>query len=114
MRPSETRRPCRRAAAAPPQPRPLWGAPTGPPAAAGRAEARARACKHVRDPEAVADLDQLATRDEHLPPLGERRQGEHHGGGIVVDDERSFAPRDPPQHPSEVILPRSARAALEV
>src|SRR3954454_11296122 len=87
---------------------------TGPVGGADLDEARARACKHVRDPEAVADLDQLATRDEHLPPLGERRQGEHYGGGIVVDDERSFGPRDPPQQPGEVILPRSTRAALEV
>ena len=58
-------------------------------------EPRSRAGEHVGDPEAVADLDQLAARDEHLAALGERGQGEHHGGGVVVDDERSLGAGDP-------------------
>ena len=41
-------------------------------------QARARAREHVRDAEAVADLDQLAARDEHLAALGERREREQH------------------------------------
>ena len=60
-------------------------------------EPRARAGEHVGDPEAVADLDQLAARDEHLAALGERGEGEHHGGGVVVDDERSLGAGDPLQ-----------------
>ena len=51
-------------------------------------EPRAGAREHVGDAEAVADLDQLAARDEHLAPLGERGEREQHRGGVVVDDER--------------------------
>ena len=68
----------------------------GDPRAVGRAdldEPRARAREHVGDPEAVADLDQLAARDEHLAALGERGEGEHHGGSVVVDDERRLGAR---------------------
>jgi hypothetical protein len=67
-----------------------------------RARSRRRACgsssrprrgarpsgEHVRDAEAVADLDQLAARDEHLAALGERGEREQDGRGVVVDDER--------------------------
>ena len=60
-------------------------------------EPRARAGEHVGNPEAVADLDQLAARDEHLAALGERGQGEQHGRGVVVDDERRLGARDPAQ-----------------
>ncbi len=52
-----------------------------------------RAGEHIGDPEAVADLDQLAARDEHLAALGERGQSEHHGGSVVVHDERSLGAR---------------------
>ena len=89
----------------------------GDPRAVRRAdldEPRARAGEHVGDPEAVADLDQLAARDEHLAALGERGQGEHHGSGVVVDDERSLGAGDPLQQRGEMVLPRSARARLEV
>ena len=39
-------------------------------------EAGARAREHVGDAEAVADLDQLAARDEHLAPFRERGERE--------------------------------------
>ena len=55
-------------------------------------EPRARAREHVGDPEAVADLDQLAARDDDLAPFGERRQREQQRRGVVVDDERASAP----------------------
>ena len=67
--------------------------------AVGRAdldEPRARAREHVGDPEAVADLDQLAARDEHLAALGERREREQHRRGVVVDDERRLGAGEPP------------------
>ena len=41
-------------------------------------ELRAGACEDVRNPEAVADLDQLAARDDHLAPLGQRRERQEH------------------------------------
>ena len=89
----------------------------GDPRAVGGAdldEPGAGARQHVGDPEAVADLDQLAARDEHLAALGERRQGEHHGRSAVVDDERRLGARDPVQQRGEVILTRAARTRVEV
>ncbi len=77
-------------------------------------EARARAREHVRDPEAVADLDQLAARDDDLAALGERGEREQHGGGVVVDDERVLGAGQPAEHRREVVVPRAARARVEV
>ena len=74
-------------------------------------EACSRAREHVGDPEAVADLDQLAARDHDLAAFGERGQREQHGGGVVVDDERRLGAGQPPQERREVILARAARAA---
>ena len=51
-------------------------------------EAGAGAREHVGDAEAVADLDELAARDDDLASLGERGEGEQHGGRVVVHDER--------------------------
>ncbi len=53
-------------------------------------EAGARALQHVGDAEAVADLDQLAARDEHLTALGERGERQQQRAGAVVDDERGL------------------------
>ena len=75
---------------------------------------RSGAGEHLGDAEAVADLDQLATGDEHLPPLGEGGEREQDGGRVVVDDERGLGAGDPTEKPGEVILPRSARTAVEV
>ena len=77
-------------------------------------EARARAGEHVRDAEAVADLDQLAARDDDLAALGERGEREQHRGRVVVDDERGLGAGQPPQERREVVLARAARAAREV
>ena len=60
-------------------------------------EARAGAREHVRDAEAVADLDQLAARDDHLASLGERGEREQHRRRVVVDDERGLGAREPPE-----------------
>ena len=78
------------------------------------AQARARAREHVRDPEAVADLDQLAARDEHLPILGQRREREHHRRRVVVHDQRRLGAGQPPQDAGDVILPRATAAGLQV
>ena len=77
-------------------------------------QARAGAGEHVRNPEAVADLDQLPARDDDLAALGERGEGEQHRGGVVVDDDRRLGAREPPQQRREVILARPARPAREV
>ena len=78
------------------------------------AQPRARAREHVRDPEAVADLDQLAPRDEHLAALGERGERQHHRSRVVVHDQRALGAGQPPQDPGDVILPRAAAARLQV
>ena len=52
------------------------------------AQPRAGSLEHVGDAEAVADLDQLAARDEHVASFGERGEREQHRGRVVVDDER--------------------------
>ena len=60
-------------------------------------EPRAGAGEHVGDAEAVADLDQLAARDEHLAALGERGEREQHRAGVVVDDDRRLGAGQPAQ-----------------
>ena len=72
-------------------------------------EPRAGAREHVGNPEAVADLDQLAARDEHLAALGERGEREQHGGRVVVHDERRLGARQPAEERRHVILARAAR-----
>ena len=69
----------------------------------------ARAREHVGNPEAVADLDQLAARDEYLAALGERREREQDRRRVVVHDQRGLRARQPPQQAAHMILPRSAR-----
>ena len=78
------------------------------------AQARARAGEHVGDAKAVADLDQLAARHEHLASLGQRGQREQHRRGVVVDDERALGAGQPAQQRRHVRLPRPARAVDEV
>ena len=77
-------------------------------------EPRARAREDVGDAEAVADLDQLAARDDDLAALGERGEREQHRGGVVVDDERRLGAGQPAQDRGHVILARAALAAREV
>ena len=77
-------------------------------------EPRARAREDVGDPEAVADLDQLAARDEHLAAFGERGEREQHRGGVVVDDERRLGAGQAAQDRGDVILARAPRAVGEV
>ena len=77
-------------------------------------EARARAREHVGDAEAVADLDQLAARDDDLATLGQRCEREQERGRVVVDDERGLGAGEPAQQRREVVLARAARAAREV
>ena len=77
-------------------------------------QARARAREHVRDAEAVADLDQLAARDDDLAPLRERREREQDRGGVVVDDEGGLRTREPAEELGDVVLARAAAALGEV
>ena len=78
-------------------------------------EPRARAREHVGDAEAVADLDQLAARDEHLAAFGERGEREQHRRRVVVDDEcaprrRSAGAGSPRRDPAASHAAPSARS----
>ena len=77
-------------------------------------QARAGAFEHLGDAEAVADLDQLAARHEHLAAVGERGKREQQRGGVVVDDERRLGAGEPPQQCGDVVLARASRTAGEV
>ena len=77
-------------------------------------EPRARACEHVGDAEPVADLDQLAARDDHVAPFGERSEREQQGARVVVHDERGFGAGEPAQDRGDVILARAAPSFGEV
>jgi hypothetical protein len=77
-------------------------------------QARARTGQHVRNPEAVTDLDQLTARDEHVPAFRQRRERQQHRGGVVVDDERGLRAREPAQELGDVRLARAARPGVEV
>ena len=77
-------------------------------------ETRARPCEHVGYAEAVADLDELAARDDHLASFRESREREEHGRGVVVDDERGVGTGQAPEEGREVILARAAFTSLEV
>jgi hypothetical protein len=87
------------------------------PRAVGRSdfhEARARAGEHVGDPEPVADLDELAARDEHIPALGQSGDCQEDRRGVVVDDERGLRTGQLAEQRSDVVLARPARAFVQV
>ena len=77
-------------------------------------EAGPRAREHLGDAEAVADLDQLAARDDNVAPFRERGNGEQDGGGVVVDDQRGLGAGECARQRRDVVLARAARALLEV
>jgi hypothetical protein len=90
------------------------GGVVGKPRAVGRAdldEARPRLRDDLRDAEAAADLDELPARDDDVAPRpAERRGGEQHRGGAVVDRERRLGTRDLAQDAFDVGVARSALA----
>src|SRR5262245_60437651 len=73
-----------------------------------------RARENVRYPEPVADLDQLAPRDDDLPPFRQGGERQQDRGGVVVDDECGLGAGEAPEQRAEMILSRSARTLLEV
>ena len=75
---------------------------------------RTRPREHVRDAKAVADLDELPARDDHLAPFGERGEREQHRSGVVVDDDRTRGTGQALEQRHEVILARPPLASLEV
>ena len=78
------------------------------------AQHRARARHDIGDAEAVADLDQLAARDDHFAAGGQFVQRQKNRGGVVVDGDcraRPAAARAaPPTWTSR--LPRRPRGEI--
>ena len=74
----------------------------------------ARAGEHVGDAKAVADLDQLTARHEHVAAVGQRREGEQQRTCVVVDDERALRAGEPPQETGQMMLTGAAAAVDEV
>ena len=68
----------------------------------------------VGDAEAVADLDQLAARDEHVAARGERAQHEHQRGGVVGDGEPGLGAGQRGDQRRDGVLARAAAARREV
>ena len=77
-------------------------------------ELRAGAPEHVRDAEAAADLDQLATRHDDLLARGERREGEQDGCRVVIDHDRVFGGREVGQEAGGVTVTFAAFSGDEV
>jgi hypothetical protein len=75
---------------------------------------RAGPRQHIRDPEPVPDLDQLAAGDDDLPAFGERRERKQDRGRVVVDDQRGLSAGKAAQDARYVILARAARPRLQV
>jgi len=68
----------------------------------------------VGDAERAADLDQLAARDDHLAPLRQRVEHEHHRGGVVVHHERRRPGEQEPEEPLQVDAARATIPGREV
>ncbi|OQC35601.1 MAG: hypothetical protein BWX64_02387 [Acidobacteria bacterium ADurb.Bin051] len=66
------------------------------------------------DPERAADLDELAARDDHLPPGGEGREHEHERRRVVVDDQPRLGAGQRREQGAGPGVPVAAPAAREV
>ncbi len=81
------------------------------PTSTSRAPERART-SGIRKPSPISISSPRETT--HLASLRERGEREQHRAGVVVDDERRLRARQPPQDRRDVVLPRAARAGVEV
>ena len=85
--------------------------------AIGRADfhqACAALAQHVGDAEATADLDELAARDDDLAALGQRRQRQEHGSGIVIHDQGGFGSRQAAEQVLGMQITRPPLPGLQV
>ena len=98
--------------------RPQRGPVVGQAGAVRRADLdqpRAGLGDHLGHPEAAADLDQLPARDDHLAaPAGQRRHGQQHRRGAVVDHQRRLGAGQLAQQPLDVVVARAALPAAQV
>ena len=71
------------------------------------AEDGARAAHDVGDAELAADLDQLATGDDHLLAAGQALERQEHRGGVIVHDEGRGSAGEPSQQTLDVLVARA-------
>ena len=77
-------------------------------------QAGAALSDHVRYAETAADLDQFASRDDHLAAVAERTQRKQNGCRSIVDRERRFRRRQLAQQRLDCLRARSASTGREV
>jgi hypothetical protein len=61
------------------------------------AQRDAALCHYIGYSKATADLNQLASRDDYFAAFRKRVKNEHHGGRVVVDENRGFTSSQPRQ-----------------
>jgi hypothetical protein len=72
-------------------------------------EAGTRLRDHLGDPEAAADLDQLPARDDDRGAVArQRRGGQQHGAGAVVDGDRRVGAGQISQQAFDMSVPAAA------
>jgi hypothetical protein len=77
-------------------------------------QAGAPLSNHIGHAEASADLHQLASRDDHLAAVAERREHQQDGCRAVVDGKRSFRGRELVERRLERLSPRPAPAGCQI
>src|SRR5206468_10317250 len=75
---------------------------------------RAALSHYLGDPEAPADLDELAARDDGVAAVGERVERENECRGAIVDHDRVAGAGELAQQRRTVHIPRAAAAAVDV
>ena len=78
------------------------------------AQPRAARGHDLRNAKRPADLDELASRDDHLAPRREGVDRQEQGRRGVVHDVRGFRPREQPEQLRDPGRPRAALPGLEV
>ena len=78
------------------------------------AEPGARDLEDLREPEAAADLHELAARDDDLAAGRHRPQGQDRRAGVVVDDRRGLGAGQLAEQSGDPRRPPPALAVVEI
>ena len=78
------------------------------------AQPRARLRHHIRHPEAAADLDQLASRHQHLAAARDGRQRQERRRRAIVHHDRRFGARNAAQQGFSVCRTRATRPGRQI
>ncbi len=77
-------------------------------------QAGAGLLEHLGHAEPAADLHALAPAHDHVATSGQCGDDEQHGGGVVVHHDRRLGAAQPGQQPTDVVVPRTPLAGVEV